>query len=260
MSDYFTRHLQSMPPHRAILRAVECKLMGAVPLAPPVLDIGCGDGHFASVSYTRPVDVGIDVREAEAREALRRGRSVFRSVSLADAAWLPSADESFATVVSNCAIEHIPGNGAVLAEIGRVLRRGGTFAATLPSVHFAEYLMGATVLRRIGLRRPSERYGRFFNVISKHHHVYDEQEWKHRFANAGLNMVEHQFYFSARAHRAFDASHYLGVPNLITRKLTGRWVLHPLQMKPFEWWLRRYYEEPLPQPVGAYQFVRCVKV
>jgi SAM-dependent methyltransferase len=259
MSDYFTRHLESMAPHRAILRAVECKLMGSVPLVAPVLDIGCGDGHFASIAYATPIDVGVDVREAEAREAAARGRSVYRSVTVASATALPFADGTFATVMSNCAIEHIPDNRAVLAEIGRVLRSGGTFATTLPSIHFAEYLLGATVMRRARLVRLADRYGRFFNRISKHHHIYDESEWRRRLEDVGLAVVDHQYYFSARAHRAFDASHYLGVPNLISRKISGKWVVHPVQMKPFDRWLRPYYDEPLPQPTGAYQFVRCVK-
>ncbi|MCB0964947.1 MAG: hypothetical protein KDA98_16850, partial [Acidimicrobiales bacterium] len=77
---------------------------------------------------------------------------------------------------------------------------------------------------------------------------------------AGLDLVEHQYYFSSRAHRAFDASHYLGVGNLVSRKLTGRWVPHPAVGRAFERWLRRYAEEPVPQPTGAYQFVRAVRV
>ena len=84
--------------------------------------------------------------------------------------------------------------------------------------------------------------------------------WQRRFAAAGLDLVEHQYYFSARAHRAFDASHYLGVGNLVSRKLTGRWVPHPAVGRAFERWLRRYAEEPVPQPTGAYQFVRAVRV
>ena len=40
-----------MAPHRAVLRAVECRFMARVPLTAPVLDIGCGDGHFASIAY-----------------------------------------------------------------------------------------------------------------------------------------------------------------------------------------------------------------
>ncbi|MCB1028842.1 MAG: hypothetical protein KDB24_13900, partial [Microthrixaceae bacterium] len=67
--DHLSRCLAAMPPHVAILRAVECRLMGAFELVGPVLDIGSGDGTFASIAYRRPVDIGIDVRLAAAAEA-----------------------------------------------------------------------------------------------------------------------------------------------------------------------------------------------
>jgi SAM-dependent methyltransferase len=258
--DHLTRHLATMAPHRALLRAVECRLMGAVPLEAPVLDVGCGDGHFASIAYERSIDVGIDVRDDELREAAARGPTVYRAVLAASATELPFADGAFAAVLSNCVIEHIPDNERLLEEISRVLRPGGTFATTLPSEHFAEMLLGSTVLRRLHLNRAALAYGRFFNRISHHHHIHPPDEWRRRLEAVGLRVVDHQYYFSAKAHRVFDASHYLGVPNLVSRKLTGRWVVHPVQMRPFERWMRPYYEEALPQPVGAYQFVRCVKV
>ena len=60
-NDYFSRQITTMAPHRAILRAVECRLMSQVPWEPLVLDVGCGDGHFASIAYDQLVDVGVDV-------------------------------------------------------------------------------------------------------------------------------------------------------------------------------------------------------
>jgi SAM-dependent methyltransferase len=253
-----------MAPHRAVLRAVEGELMRPVLAqanrAHPVLDIGCGDGHFASIAYDVPIEVAIDVRLDDLREAARRGPDVYRHLLCASATALPFADGAFGTVLSNCALEHIQDNDAVLAELARVLRWGGTFATTLPSEHFEALLLGSTVLRRLRLSRGSARYGRFFDRISHHHHVHDRDEWERRLAAVGLRVVEHHQYFSPRAHRAFDASHYLGVPHLLARKVTGRWVLHPLMARPYERWLRRYYEEPLHQTIGAYQFVRCVKL
>ncbi len=232
--------------------------MARVPLASPVLDIGCGDGHFASIAYEGlPIDVGVDVMARDLPEAAGR-HNVYRGVMFASGTALPFADGSFNTVISNCVIEHIPDNHAVLAEISRVLRPGGVFATTLPSEHYPDYLLGATVLRRVGLEGLGRRYGDFFNRISYHYHVYPPEEWRRRLAAVGLQIEELTYYFSAAAHRRFDLSHYLGVPNLITKRLLGRWMLFDAQRKLFERWLRPYYEEPLP-PVGAYQFVRCRK-
>ncbi|MET0886004.1 MAG: glycosyltransferase [Mycetocola sp.] len=263
VADHLTQHLATMAPHRALLRSVECRLMGAVPISgaehQPVLDIGCGDGHFASIAYEHPIDVGIDLRRDELVEAASRGRGVYRTGALASPTELPLATGSFRTVLSNCAIEHIADNDAVLAEIARVLQPRGSFATTLPSEHFGDMLLGSTVLRTLGTSRLGAAYGRFFNRISYHFHVHDPAEWQARLEAVGLRVVDHQYYFSPQAHRVFDSLHYLGVPNLLARKLTGRWVLHPATTRPYERWLRRYYEEPLPQPVGAYQYVRCIR-
>ena len=154
--DFLTRQLATMAPHRAILRAVECRLMSAVDRRGSVLDIGCGDGHFASIAYDSPVDVGIDLQQSELVEASERP-DVYRHVARADASSLCFAEDSFDTVLSNCAIEHMPDLDAVISEVARVLRPGGTFATTLPSEHFAELLLGSTVLRRLGLKRASRR-------------------------------------------------------------------------------------------------------
>jgi SAM-dependent methyltransferase len=256
--DYLTLQLADMAPHRALLRAVECKFMSGVPLVHPVLDIGCGDGHFASIAYSELIDVGLDPMERDLKEAAGRRPDVYHDVVQGSATELPFADASFATVVSNCVIEHIPDVENTLSEIARVLRPGGVFATTLPSEHYPDFLLGSTALHRVGLDRPAKAYGGFFNRISYHYHVDPPEVWEARLERAGLTMTEHAYYFSRRAHHAFDLAHYLGVPNLVSKRVLDRWVLHPAQMKPFAWWYRRYYDEPLPEQ-GAYQFVTAVK-
>ncbi len=131
------------------------------------------------------------------------------------------------------------------------------FATTLPSEHYPDFLLETTALRRLGLAGAGRAYGRFFNRISNHFHVHPPEEWRRRLAAVGL-IVGHAYYFSPAAHRRFDLSHYLGVPNLVTKRVLGRWMLFDAQRRVFERWLRPYYEEALPA-VGAYQFVLCRK-
>ena len=257
-TDFLRPHLESMAPHRALLRSIECKFMSQVPLVHPILDIGCGDGHFAAIAYDESIDVGLDPMTRDLDEAAALRPTVFRDLVQGSATTMPFSDATFSTVVSNCVIEHIPDVDATLSEISRVLKPGGTFATTLPSEHYPEYLLGSTIARRIGVERAATAYGNFFNRISYHYHVDPPDVWEHRFEAVGLDVVSHAYYFSPEAHRAFDMAHYLGSPNLATKRLFGRWVVHPIQARPFEWWYRRYYNETL-EGEGAYQFFQCVK-
>src|SRR3990172_9795334 len=65
--------LLSLPYFRALLRSVEADFYGEFELAAPVLDLGCGDGLFASQVFKQPIDVGIDPALASLREAKTHG-------------------------------------------------------------------------------------------------------------------------------------------------------------------------------------------
>jgi len=107
-----------------------------------VLDLGCGEGrHVISVYLEQDVDaVGVDLsledlratREkfAEFEPAHRDGKSFV--LSSADALALPFADDSFDKVICSEVLEHIPDYRGALREIGRVLRPGGLFCASVP--------------------------------------------------------------------------------------------------------------------------------
>lgn len=256
------RHLQSVPVHRALIRAAECvRWARLAPLPRPVLDVGCGDGHFAEMAFAEPLDVGFDITDQGFAEA--RARLVYHYLVVASAPRMPFPDESFATVVSNCVIEHIPDLDGALQEVARVLQPGGQFIFTTLSEHFPEYLLFPRLLNRLGLRRAASAYGRWFNRISVHYHAYDAEEWARRLSAAGLLIEHREYYLGPEAMALFDLSHYYGAPTLLTRRLTGRWVLVPAKTRfwPPERWLvdllTRYCEE---EPAsGAYYFFRCRK-
>ena len=73
--------------------------MRTVDLPRPLLDVGCGDGHFGAVALAPagPVDSGVDPNLARVREAAARG--VYRLPLVASATQLPYADAAFASVV-----------------------------------------------------------------------------------------------------------------------------------------------------------------
>jgi SAM-dependent methyltransferase len=239
---------------------VECRLFeGAGALEEPVLDVGCGDGHFASVAFARPLFAGID---ADARLLVEaRGRGAHTYLVRASATRLPFADNFFRTVVANCVVEHIPDIEATLAEISRVLVPGGRFLFGVPSQHFGEMLLVSTLLRSLRLRRLAAMYGDWFNHHSLHFHTDDPPTWLARLTRHGFRVEHWEYYLTAAAHRAFDVAHYLSLPRLLTRRLTGRWVAfpNPLSERLYAAWLRPHYERK-PEGVGPYIFFQTRKM
>ncbi len=260
-NDLLWQHVKALPAFRALLRAVEARLyQGLLPLDEPVLDLGCGDGHFASVAFPRPLAVGIDPAGGVLREASRWGAYQLLAQSLGGA--LPLPDRCFATVVSNSVLEHIPDVDTVLAEVSRVLVAGGRFIFCVPSERFTETLLFSQLFRRLRLEALARAYERYFTRIARHYHCDGPQVWQARLTRVGLQLVDDFYYFSARANYVLDVGHYLGVPNLIARKLFGRWILFPSRRNPIlaltERLLRPYYGEPLPA-VGACLFLVAEK-
>jgi len=257
--DLLWRHLKDLPAFRALLRAVEARLyQDLLPLKEPVLDVGCGDGHFASVAFSSPLAVGVDPAGDVLREAQKRSAYSIVAQSLGSA--IPVPDRRIATVVSNSVLEHIPDVDPVLTEVARVLKPGGRFIFCVPSDHFTELLFFTQVFRRLGLERLAHSYERYFDRISRHHHCDGVEVWQARLAKAGLHLSDSFYYFSEQALHALDLGHYFGVPSLLTKKLFDRWILAPAQWNLVltERWLRPLYEEPLPQ-VGAYLFFQAIR-
>jgi SAM-dependent methyltransferase len=259
------QHLTTLPVHRAAIRVVECLLVGAEALPHPLLDVGCGDGHFGAVCLrpaTGAVDVGIDPDPRSAAEAARSG--AYRQVLVGSADRLPFPDASFAGVVSNCVLEHIPPLEASLAEIARCLRPGGKLVITVPSARFAGALFFSRALRRAGQAGAGDAYGRWFNRISRHYHTYSRDEWLRRLEGAGLRPETWTSYLRPDAMGFFDLSHYYGAPTLVSKRLTGRWVLWPGKRRylPWERWLEGrlvHFARQIAVPDGAYYFFTATK-
>ena len=67
--DFLFLQLQDLPYFRAFLRAIESSYYQDLPLPSPVYDVGCGDGHFASLTFDNKLDVGLDPWRFSMREA-----------------------------------------------------------------------------------------------------------------------------------------------------------------------------------------------
>lgn len=253
-NDYLWRHLRELPYFRSLVRAVEARFFADISLASPTLDVGCGDGHFASVAFQRQLEVGLDPGRGVLREA--RGRAVYHWLVQSDGGRMPFPNDYFASAISNSVLEHIPHVDAVLMDLGRVLKPGALFIFCVPNDRFLDSLSIGQFLNRCRLSVLGDLYRSFFNRISRHVHCDSPQIWQHRLEQAGFQLERYWHYFSPEALSQVEWGHYFGLPSLLIRWLTGRWILAPTRWNLALSWrlLRRYYLDDPVTDRGVYTF------
>ena len=243
--DFLFAHLRDLPYFRALIRSVESNFYQDLPLPAPVLDVGCGDGHFASLTFDRRIDAGLDPAYSSLREASTRG--AYRLLVAADGARTPFPGGYFASGMSNSSLEHIPHLDAVLRETGRVLKNGAPFYFCVPN---PRYLSELSLTRWLG-----RGYTEWFGKISRIEHVDEPQDWAKRLDQAGFELERWWHYFSPAALRVLEWGHYFGLPSLLAKKLTNRWILIPTR-----WnlgWIEKYlvqFASPEPLESGTFTF------
>ena len=241
------RQLFHLPYFRGMLRVVEQSLYPQERLVEPILDIGAGDGHFAWAMLEGKLVDGIDPWLAPLKEA--RSWSVYRSLSQANGQELPFSSGQFPTAISNSVLEHIPGVQDVLNEVGRCLQPGGHFIFAVPNDRFRTELWGMEVLRKLGLSFLTQPYSRFFNWVSRHVNLDKPEVWVERLRIAGFGEVKHWNYFPKFALHQLERGHVANLPNLLWKKLFGKWVLFKNRKNPFIHFDRisRLVESPLDE-------------
>jgi SAM-dependent methyltransferase len=123
----------------------------------PALDLGSGDGIFATLAGFPDRGAGIDMDLPSLAAAARSRRGPPPVVS--DAGRLPVRDRRIGTCLSNSVLEHLPDLDSCLNEVARAVRPGGYFIFSMTLGMFTLQLRHLTGER--DAKRWIETFGHF---------------------------------------------------------------------------------------------------
>lgn len=226
-----SQQLFHLPYFRGMLRAVEQSFYEQEELEEPIYDLGAGDGHFAWALFKNQNVIGVDPWWQPLMEA--KARKVYPLLVQSEGARAPILSGSCSSAISNSVLEHIPDVQPVLDEVARVLKPGGKFYFAVPNQRFITDLWGMKVLSSLGLKRSAVKYSLFFNKIARHVNLDPPEVWLERLKKAGFDQVEYWHYFPRKAMHKLERGHATGLPNLLWKKLFGKWVLFKNRKNPF---------------------------
>jgi SAM-dependent methyltransferase len=209
----------------ALERTVESTLIRSLHMDDPILDLGCGDGIFASLTFDHPVDYGLDPNARELVRARQSGAYVDLLQSTGDS--IPLPDGSVGTVFSNSVLEHIRSLDPVCQEVYRVLRSGGYFYFTVPTDRFDHYSNISLALERLHAPRLAEKFRRRYNAFWRHYNYKTPAAWRNYVMSFGFTAAEVVTYNAPQDCRRNDLLVPLGGPGKLLKLTFNRWTVLP---------------------------------
>jgi len=165
----------------ALLRAIEVNnIQGLCDLCnPPILDLGCGDGFVVKLAFNHQLDIGIDIDRNALLIASKK--EAYNGIYQVDSRYLPFKNNTFRTVYSNCAMEHMNDLDVVISEISRVLQSGGILITLVPS---------DKILNPVGFLGKifGKRFWNKYNKLHNHVNLFSEEEWRSKLNEQGMSV------------------------------------------------------------------------
>jgi SAM-dependent methyltransferase len=228
-------------PSEALWRSLELDVLRSLSFERPILELGCGDGHFTELLLDH-VEEAIDVNPRSVERARGRG-DLYGEVRCLDAADLANTQPAqFGTLFANCVLEHIADLPAVLNVAAHVLRLGGRLITTVPLLEMNRHLLLRT-----------QWYAELRRRQLAHHNLWNPDEWRRRLRAAGFTPIEVVPYLGPTMCRLWDALDFpacIGVGRYRTGAL-ARQVFSTLVPRVFRDRLRRTLAVWLARKIGT---------
>ena len=194
---------------------------------------------------------GCDISEKAIELAQEKG--IYSDLKVCDIRKLPYKDNSFNSILSNCALEHVEEINIALSEVGRVLAKGGYLMMTMPSKLLLDGFPPKKFFKSIGMDKFGEKLLYEFNRAQAHRNIFDSTQWEKLLNEAGLKIL-HQLYL-------FDRSGYKiamlwdRLLTLCAFKVANRFfgLISPCWLRKTIWrsLLKTYYLESTPLENGG---------
>jgi SAM-dependent methyltransferase len=221
----FLRYFPHTPAALAVKECARLTELRKYPCDGPILDVGCGDGLFASVAFSGAEVWGIDIDAHEGRWAV--ASRAYAQIILGDitSARLPA--DFFSTCVANCSLEHVPRIDLALRTIKTSLKPSARALLFVPDARWARQMLSVSVLEKLGLPTPAALLEDLINHFFKHHHLYDADGWAKVVGDTGLIVEEVKPVLSSATTVAFEALLLPSLAGWFNKHLTTRWTNFP---------------------------------
>jgi SAM-dependent methyltransferase len=221
----FQRYFPFTPAALCIKECARLSALRRFTCPPPILDVGCGDGLFASIAFADAEVWGIDIDAKEGRWAA--ASRAYAQVVLGDVTRAKLPEGFFETCIANCSLEHVPRIDLAMQNIKRSLKPGGRVLMFVPNRDWAKHLVSYRFLESIGATELAGTLQTAIDTLFRHRHLYDEAGWREVASSAGFEVEAVEPILSTATTVAFEAFLLPSVAGWANKHLTTRWTNFP---------------------------------
>lgn len=184
-----------------IWRPYEIASFSNLKMLKPILDIGCGNGSFVKIVFTKGFDYGLDISEKGLDRA--KENNIYENYLLSDAHRIPLPNHCIKTVFSNSVFEHIKNLEIVLNEINRVLEVNGRLIFTTHLPH-SQRFNSVKLLKKLKLNSLATLVEKVFTSYLQLNTLWSPDKWNEVLKEKGFQVEQTKTMVSDRSFLMYE--------------------------------------------------------